>query len=264
MGETPRIRRSVVAAGCAIALGAMLGACGSGSSTSAPPKGFITGTAPIPSTTAGTSTNNGTSGSGGTTATTTTASTPGGTITSAPGVLAGTPTPASPPRSYPFPTVATPTTPAPVVSEFLTADQLPAGKTYGWTREYITPVQVEEPLAPTCSAGGGTELNTGAWDARYPSSDQSSSAEEVVHTFATASYAASRVAAFFPKCAGITAQTSTGFAWAGTGSGGSGHILYARWNNKVATLVIALHKGDYNPSLDAKLLATMTQRLQNS
>ena len=259
MGGTPRIRRSFVAAGCAIALGSMLGACGSSSSASTPPKGGITGTAPIPSTTAGTS---------GTTATTnpttTTTSTPGDTATTAPGVLAGTPTPAKPPSSPSFPTVAPATTPAPVVSEFLTADQLPAGKTYGWTREYITSVQVEQPLAPTCSAGGGTELNTSAWDARYPSSDQSSSAEEVVHTYATASYAASRVAAFFPKCAGITAQTSTGFALAGTGHGGSGHTLYARWNNKVATLVITLHKGDYDPSLDAKLLQEMTQRLENS
>lgn len=243
MGETSRIRRSLVAAGCAIALGAMLGACGSSSSANTASKGGINGTAPISSTTAGTS---GSSSTSGTTATTTATSTPGGTATTAPGILAGTPTPAS------------------VTSEFLTADQLPAGKTYGWTREYITSVHVEEPLAPTCSAGGGTELNTSAWDARYPSSDQSSSAEEVVHTFATASYAASRVAAFFPKCAGITAQTSTGFAWAGAASGGSSHILYARWNNKVATLVITLHKGDYDPSLDAKLLATMTQRLQNS
>ena len=232
MGKAPRIRRSLVAAGCAIALGAMLGACGSSSSAS---------------TAAGTSGTSSTSGTTATTNPTTTAtSTPNGITTTAPGILAGTSTPAS------------------VASEFLTADQLPAGKTYGWTREYITSVHVEEPLAPTCGAGGGTELNTSAWDARYPSSDQSSSAEEVVHTFATSSYAASRVAAFFPKCAGITAQTSTGFAWAGTASGGSSHILYARWNNKVATLVITLHKGDYDPSLDAKLLQEMTQRLENS
>jgi len=221
----------------------MLGACGSSSSTSAPQKGGITGTTAAPSTPI--------------------PSTPTETTT-APGVLAGTHTPAKPPSSPSAPAGGQASTPAPVVSAFLTADQLPNGKTYGWTREYITPVHIEEPLEPTCSAGGGTELNTDVWDARYPSSDQSSTAEEVVHTYATASYAASRVAAFFPKCAGITAQTSTGFAWAGTGSGGSGHVLYARWNNKVATLTITLHKGDYDPALDAKLLATMTELLKDS
>ncbi|WP_194907574.1 hypothetical protein [Catenulispora rubra] len=221
MSGTARIRTTVVAAGCAIALGSMLGACGATSTT-----------------------------------TTTTAK--------APGILAGTPAPAKSPSGPSFPTNGQASTPAPVVSEFLTADQLPAGKTYGWTREYITPVHVEEPLVPTCSAEGGTELNTAAWDALYPSSDHQSSAEEVVHTYASASYAASRVAAFVPKCAGITAQTSTGFAWAGTNSGVSGHVLYARWNNKVATLTITLHKGDYDPALDAKLLQEMTQRLENS
>ncbi|MEZ0106537.1 hypothetical protein ABH920_000518 [Catenulispora sp. EB89] len=248
MSGTARIRTTAVAAGCAIALGSMLGACGSGSSTSAPPKGGITGTTAAPSTPI---------------PSTPIASTPTETTT-APGVLAGTHTPAKPPSSPSTPAGGQASTPAPVVSEFLTADQLPAGKTYGWTREYITPVHVEEPLVATCPALGGTELNTDVWDALYPSSDHQSSAEEVVHTYASASYAASRVAAFFPKCAGITAQTSTGFAWRSTGSEGTSHTLYARWDNKVATLVIRMHEGDYDPSLDAKLLATMTQRLENS
>lgn len=234
----------------------MLGACGSSSSSSTAPKGGATGTAPNPGT--------GTTATAGAATSTNTQSgtpTPGGPAAT-PTTPPGTPTPAGPPSTPP--TVATPTTPAPVVSEFLAANQLPGLTTYAWSREYITPVHVEEPLVPVCSAGGGTELNTDVWDALYPSADHKSSAEEVVHTFASASYAASRLAAFYPKCSGVTAHTADGFAWRSTNSDGSEHILYARWNNKIATLTISMKGGDYDASLDAGLLATMTQLLKNS
>jgi hypothetical protein len=236
MSENPGTRRSALAAGCVVALGITLSACGGSSKPVAqtPPSSpaTVTGTAPSPPTIA------------------TTPSTP------------STQSPAKPSSS--LPTVATPETPAPVISGFLTADQLPDAGARRWSREYVTPVHIEEPLAETCGSPTGTELNTDVWDALYPSADGRDSAEEQVHTFASVSYAESRMAAFYPKCSGVTVHTATGFAWRGPGPRGTGHTLFARWNNKIATLVITVTRGDYDSSLDVRLLDAMTQRLADT
>jgi hypothetical protein len=150
------------------------------------------------------------------------------------------------------------------VAEFLTADQLPDAGGVGWKREYIDLVNVEHPLPETCGNALGPEVTQGVWDARYPAADGQEAAVEDVYTYSSASDAAARVAAATPKCDGVTAHTADGFAWHGSEPQGPSHVLFARVGNKVATLVITVGRHDYDSSLDAKILAAMTQRLQGS
>lgn len=252
MPETARFR-TVVATGCAIALSAVLSACTDSSSSSTPsPTKTGTTSSPTPGTSATTSGSSGTSSS--TTVTTTAPSTSASAST--------TDNPPTPDSDEPSTATATP---ASVTSAFLRPDQLPDVAVHGWSREYITPVHVEEPLPPICGNSLGTEASqSDVWDGRYPSTNGRDSAEQQVRTYHSASYAASRVAASAPKCAGTTAHTATGFAWHGTSSQGSQHVLFVRSNAKVATLVITITGHDYDPALDAGLLQTMAQRLANS
>ena len=150
-------------------------------------------------------------------------------------------------------------------SEFLRADQLPDTAARRWTREYIQQVHIEEPLPSTCATALGTETNQNdVQDARYPSTDGRDSAEQQVHTYTSASYAASRMTAYDPKCGGVTARTATGFAWRGAGPEGPEHVLFVRVDNKVDTLVITANEHDYDAALDAGVLQTMAQRLTSS
>jgi hypothetical protein len=231
---TRTIRRSAVAAGCAVAVSALLGACGSStSSTTAPGNGSSTlhGTAPIPSTSTGSA---GTTSADDSTTGTSTANMSGTTSTA-------------------------PTQPG--SGEFLKQSELPDYPTYGWTKPQLNHVNVEHPLPDTCGNALGPQVTNGVLEADFGARDPNVTAVEDVYTYASASDARAQLTAAAPKCAGTTAGAANGFAWRGANPGGLAHVLIVVKGDKLAALAITPGSRDYSASIDARLLAEMTQQL---
>ena len=161
MSENARIRRTAVITGCAIALGSLMSACGSTTSSTAAPANTATtlhGTAPIPSTTGATSTAN---------VATTTAS------AATPSTTRSSPSPASPPSGAP----------TPVAADFLPQSSLPDWPAYGWTKPRFTEVDVEHPLPGTCDDSSGPQATRGVSEADYASRDSDVYAVENIYTY---------------------------------------------------------------------------------
>jgi hypothetical protein len=257
MSEKVRITKTVVAAGCALTLSALLGACASSTSSAATPRtgaATITGTAPIPGATPGTGTGTTTGSGSSTTSTTGTTS-----ASSAPATPSGPNAAPSTPSTPPAPAGA----PTGTASELLRPDQLPDARTYGWTSKGVTEVNVEHPLPDLCGNSLGTQVTHGVWEADFGAHDNTAFAAEDIYVFASPADAAAQMAASRPKCPGTTVSSATSFAWSGSGRSGASHVLFTNWNNVIAALVINPGRNDYNPSIDAQLLTTMTQRLEN-
>lgn len=236
-------------------LGSLLGACTSGTSSAAPSASggaTVTGTAPVPATSSGTSAG-AIAGSG-------TASTTGATSTSsAPDAPDTSDTPGGP-NAAPSPSAGGPTGPA---SQLLRSDQLPDAKNYSWSSKGVTQVDVEHPLPDLCGNPLGTQVTHGVWEGDFGAHDSSAFAAEDIYVYASPADAAAQIAASRPKCPGTTVSTATGFAWSGPGRSGVSHILFTIWKNEIAALVVNPGRNDYNPSLDAQVLTTMTQRLES-
>ncbi|MEY9889704.1 hypothetical protein ABIA31_003361 [Catenulispora sp. MAP5-51] len=140
---------------------------------------------------------------------------------------------------------------------------IPGAKTYCWTSKGVTEVNVEHPLPDLCGNSLGTQVTHGVWEADFGAHDNTAFAAEDIYVFASPADAAAQMAASRPKRPGTTVSSATSFAWSGSGRSGASHVLFTNWNNVIAALVINPGRTDYAPSLDAQLLTTMTQRIEN-
>ncbi|WP_194893955.1 hypothetical protein [Catenulispora pinisilvae] len=255
MMETPRSRTTAIAAGCAIALSALLGACASAASAGSP-------TAKSP--TVGTTSTIATSAS--TTSTSATGPNTGSTATSASGSAASSPSATRAPVSTP--TAASPpnSAPAPITAEFLRQSSLPDWPVYQWTAPQLWELNVEHPLPTVCDNALGTQLTHGVWEGVYHSANSQTMATEDIYAFDSASNAAKQMTLSTPKCDRVTVQTATSFAWLAPEAQGSvTHTLFVLQGTKIAALTLRMSSDhDYNPALDASLLAAMAQRLSGS
>ena len=259
MMETPRSRTTAIAAGCAIALSALLGACSSAVSAGSPiAKSPTIGT----TSTIATSTSTGTS----TTSTSATGTNTGSTATSTSGSAASSPSATRAPVSTP--TAASPpnSAPAPITAEFLRQSSLPDWPVYQWTAPQLWELNVEHPLPTVCDNPLGTQLTHGVWEGVYHSANSQTMATEDIYTFDSASDAAKQLTLSTPKCDRVTVQTATSFAWqAPEAQGNVTHTLFVLQGAKIAALTLRMSSDhDYNPALDASLLEAMAHRLSGS